>query len=361
MLWDVLWRNKNSFSLTFCILFSLLCMIWQRNPLAGMVGFFGKLADRAGGAMNSGLSATGRFWVEIDKFRELEKRYAQAEKMIEEYRLEKDKFDALKKENETLRKTLGFSLPTEHPEVRAEVLGVRLNAISPRLTIGKGADAGLKPFMPVVARAFDKDGNTIRAVVGIVVSVESTTSVVQPMIHPGFQLGVRLPDSGEWAMLSGNSGNPLQALITVISGDGSMEGKKPLGQIVITSGDGGVFPKGIPVGTIMAEGPRQGQSRTFFIRPFASIAQLDSVSVILKRPDNWARKDGEEKLEDYLRTEFGDPEYPETLIRLDQGRTRPQKPQTDSAPDTAEPETQQQPARPENEPRRIQNVVPGAR
>ncbi|HMU84147.1 MAG TPA: hypothetical protein PKC35_12445, partial [Leptospiraceae bacterium] len=96
-------------------------MIWQRNPLARTVGFFGKVADRASGAMNSGLSATGRFWVEIDKFRELEKRYAQAEKQIEEYKLEKDKFDALKKENDTLRKTLGFAIPAEFPEVRAEV------------------------------------------------------------------------------------------------------------------------------------------------------------------------------------------------------------------------------------------------
>ncbi|HQI20502.1 MAG TPA: rod shape-determining protein MreC, partial [Leptospiraceae bacterium] len=205
-------------------------MIWQRNPLARTVGFFGKVADRASGAMNSGLSATGRFWVEIDKFRELEKRYAQAEKQIEEYKLEKDKFDALKKENDTLRKTLGFAIPAEFPEVRAEVLGVRLNSISPRVIIGKGEETGIRPFMPVIARSHDADNNTIRSVVGIVVSADNGTSVVQPLIHPGFQLGVRLPDSGAWAMLSGNSGNPTQALLTVISGDGSLDGKKPIGQ-----------------------------------------------------------------------------------------------------------------------------------
>lgn len=361
MLWEILWRNKNSFSLTFCILFSTVCMIWQRNPLARTVGFFGKVADRASGAMNSGLSATGRFWVEIDKFRELEKRYAQAEKQIEEYKLEKDKFDALKKENDTLRKTLGFAIPAEFPEVRAEVLGVRLNSISPRVIIGKGEETGIRPFMPVIARSHDADNNTIRSVVGIVVSADNGTSVVQPLIHPGFQLGVRLPDSGAWAMLSGNSGNPTQALLTVISGDGSLDGKKPIGQVVVTSGDGGVFPKGIPVGTIVKEGPRQGQARTFFVKPFAQLMQLDSVTVVIKKPAAWARKNDEDKLEEFLKTEFGAPEYPETLMRLDSGRDRGPKQTQDPGEQTTG--TDQQPATPgqQNEPRRIQNVNPQTR
>lgn len=361
MLWEILWRNKNSFSLTFCILFSILCLIWQRNPLARTVGFFGTVADRASGAMNSGLSATGRFWVEIDKFRELERKYDTAQKQIEEYRLEKDKFDALRRENETLRKTLGFAASAQYPEVKAEVLGIRLNSISPRIIIGKGAESGLKPFMPVIAHGTDRDGALIRSVVGIIVSADNGTSIVQPLIHPGFQLGVRLPESGEWAMLSGNSGNPLHSVLTVMSGDGSLGGKKPSGQTVITSGDGGVFPAGIPVGVIEREAPRQGQARAFFVRPYAPISQLDSVTVIRKMPDPWASKTESENLEEFLRTEFGAPDYPETLLRTDERRARPQT-QTDAAraEDEKAPETQPPATRP-NEPRRLQNVDPTPR
>ncbi len=357
MLWEILWRNKNSFSLTFCILFSTICMVWQRNPLARTVGFFGKLADRASGAMNSGLSATGRFWVEIDKFRELEKRYAVAEKQIEEYRLEKDKFDALKRENETLRKTLGFNQPSEFPEVRAEVLGVRLNSISPRIIIGKGEEAGIRPFMPVIARSSDSKGNLVRVIIGIVVSADNGTSVVQPLIHPGFQMGVRLPDSGEWAMLSGNSGNPMQALITIITGDGTLDGRKPIGQTVVTSGDGGIFPKGIPVGVITREGPRQGQARTFLVQPLAQLTALDSVTVIIKKPEAWARKNDEDKLEQFLKTEFGAPEYPETLIRIDEHRERAQKREQEQAEQTQQEQTPAATGQ-QNEPRRLQNVTP---
>lgn len=357
MLWEILWRNKNSFSLTFCILFSFLCLLWQRNPLARTVGFFGTVADRASGAMNSGLSATGRFWVEIDKFRELERKYDQALKQIEEYRLEKDKFDALRRENETLRKTLGFTATTQYPEVKAEVLGIRLNSISPRIIIAKGSESGLKPFMPVIAHGTDRDGSLIRSVVGIIVSADNGTSVVQPLIHPGFQLGVRLPESGDWAMLSGNSGNPLHSLLTVMSGDGSLGGKKPSGQTVITSGDGGVFPPGIPVGVIEREAPRQGQARAFLVRPYASISQLDSVTVIRKVPDAWASRTESDNLEEFLKTEFGAPEYPETLIRTDDKRARPQA-QTDRPPEDEKTPEVQQPATRPTEPRRLQNVEP---
>lgn len=158
-------------------------------------------------------------------------------------------------------------------------------------------------------------------------------------------------------MLSGNSGNPLHSLLTVMSGDGSLGGKKPSGQTVITSGDGGVFPPGIPVGVIEREAPRQGQARAFLVRPYAAISQLDSVTVIRKMPDAWASKTESENLEEFLRTEFGAPDYPETLIRLDDRRNRPQTQTDRPAEDEKAPEVQQPATRP-TEPRRLQNVEP---
>ncbi|MBI3395273.1 MAG: hypothetical protein HY042_05525, partial [Spirochaetia bacterium] len=72
MLWEILWRNKNTFSLTFCLGFSLISLIWQRNPFASLAGGLGKGADRISYVFNSGLSLPGKFWVEVDKFRETE-------------------------------------------------------------------------------------------------------------------------------------------------------------------------------------------------------------------------------------------------------------------------------------------------
>lgn len=374
MLWEILWRNKNSFSLTFCVLFSLACIIWQRNPFAQGIGYFGRMADRISGALNSGLRFTGTLWVELDKYRELEKRYEQAQLTLEEYRLEKDKYDLLKFENEKLREALSFPAGERHPELRAEVLGVRLNTLSPRIIINMGSDDGVAPLMPVIARAHDSDGNLIRCVVGVVAAADSGSAVVQPLIHPSFRLGVRIEESGEWAILSGNSGRSNEALLTYLTTDvrpeqavlthSEIEVKPQI--LVRTSGEGGVFPEGIPVGRIRGEGPREGEFKTAYVEPLAPVSELDIVSVILKKPEPWSRNwDQRERWEEHLETEFGPPVYPESGARQPEPRPEPQRrPEPEPAPETQEPETETEtgPAeepRPERrEPRRIQNPNP---
>jgi len=362
MLWDILWRYKNTISLTFCLSFSTLCMLWQTNPFSKGVAFFGKASDRLSGALNSSLRLPGTIWVELDKYRELEEKYAHAQSQIEQYRLEKDKFDILQRENDRLRNALGFAPNQDFPEVRAEVLGIRVNSISPRIIIGKGREDGLAPFMPVITRVHDSENNIIRCVVGIVASVDSNTAVVEPLIHPGFRLGVRMPEGSQWAIMSGNSGRVTEVLLTYLTTDSAPETAtlsnaevliKP-GLKVYTSGDGGIFPPGLPVGELTREGPRQGEFRTAYMRPYAPISTLDFVSVVLRPPAAWAEKwERDSNWEEHLQTEFGEPQYPDTPRRSRQ-----------AAPQTPIPaqEQEKEPGEvrpPENQPtgpRRIQNV-----
>lgn len=324
MLWDILWRNKNAFSLTFCIAFSVISILWQRNPFAQGIGYFGRLADRLSGALNSGVRLTGSLWVELDKYRELEQRYEQAQKTLEEYRLEKDKFDLLRLENQKLREALSFPVASDYEEIKAEVLGVRLNTLSPRIIINRGRAQGVAPLMPVVTRAHDADQNLIRCVVGVIASVDENTSVVQPLIHPSFRMGVRIAESGEWAILSGNSGRAAQTLLTYVTTDSApdraflshAEIDIRKARLVYSSGEGGIFPPGIPVGRIVAEGPRDGEFKTAYIAPIAPITNLDIVQVIRKRPEPWsAQWDQAERWEEHLETEFGPPVYNEATLR----------------------------------------------
>ncbi len=359
MLWEILWRNRNTFSLTFCLGFSLISLIWQRNPFAQLAGTVGKVADRVSFVLNSGLSLPSNLWVELGKYRELEKRLAVAQKQIEEYKLEKDKFDGLTRENGQLRTAMGFAPSREFPELKAEVLGVRLDSISPRILIGKGRQDGITPFMPVIAHAHDADQNTIRAVVGIVASVDSTTAVIEPIFHPGFRLGVRLPGTGEWAMLSGNSGSLTEVLLTYIRSDGSGD-KSPDGKplMVFTSGASGIFPKGIPVGTVTRDGTKGGNMRTAFVKPFAPVASLDYVIVIMKKPEAWKiRMDRDENWDENLSTEFGSATYTpemETKPRIKRERLPGQEKRPEENPEKKPEKTE-----PETGPRRVQNVTPG--
>ncbi len=324
MLWDIIWRKKTTFSLGFCLSFSILCLFWQGNIFSRGVGFVGSLSDRISHALNSGLRFTGTLWVALDDYRELKKRNEAMQKTLETHRLERDKFDQLKGENERLRKLMGFSPVSEHPELRAEVLGVQLNSISPRIIIGKGKRDGVGVYMPVIARSYDASKNLIRAVVGIVIAVDANTAVVQPMNHPGFRLGVRMPDTGQWAIMTGNSGNLSEALLTYIAQDASpnkatistIDLKLKLKQSVHTSGMGGIFPRGIPVGVLTRNGPRKGEFKTAFVRPFAPIGNLDYVTIIIKKPEAWRNGSGKlTKWDEHLTTPFGKLEFPENLRR----------------------------------------------
>lgn len=383
MLIDILSRNRNLASLTFCLSFSILCIVWQSNPIAQGVGYFGKVADRISGALSSGLRFTGTLWVELDQYRELEQRYENAQAAIEQYRLEKDKFDLLTAENVQLRAALGFTVPFQYKEVRAEVLGIRLNSISPRIIIDKGSDDGIRPLMPVLTRAHDLENNLVRCVVGVVAAVDSSTAIIQPLTHPGFRMGVRIQESSEWAILSGNSGRATQVQLQYLTANNAPEQailahsdlKIKANQYIVSSGEGGIFPRGIPVGVIAEEGPREGEFRTAYVSPLAPISNLDIVSIVLKAPEKWsANWEQKERWEEHLDTEFGPPVYLEnTETRRKPAPTPPPQtvtnpvpnpgptPATDTNPNTVAPDAAGQTGNEEGRrPRRIQNLeLPG--
>ncbi|HEX8903674.1 MAG TPA: rod shape-determining protein MreC, partial [Longimicrobiaceae bacterium] len=53
------------------------------------------------------------------------------------------------------------------------------------------------------------------------------------------------------------------------------------GSLVVTSGDGALFPRGIPVGRVIGEGKEPGGwQRTYFIRPLVAPSQMSHVLVL---------------------------------------------------------------------------------
>jgi len=364
MLWDILWRNKNTFSLSFCLLFSITGMIWQSNPLTGAVGFFGKLADRMSGAINSGVSLPGDAFKRISQYTDLQAKYDRALTQLEENRNNIDKYEQLKQENDRLRAALAFPPHSEYTEVKAEVLGIRLNSITPRILINRGSDQGIEPFMPVYTYTTDENKNLIRSVVGIIAVVDRSTSIVQPLQHPDMRLGVRIVSTGQWAMLEGDSENLRRLKLRYITRDAAPDStvfKDPLPDVekstIITSGGGGIFPPGIPVGQIIQKGEIDEESGGFltaYVRPYADLDRLDYVIVMRKKPDDWSERIQKDySLVDNLSTEFGSPVYPD----LPEEKKKPERPQRAEKPEEEKPEKPVTP--PADTPgRRLKNLQP---
>lgn len=183
----------------------------------------------------------------------------------------------LQEENRRLRELLGLSerLPGAH--VSADVLQQSApNGIT--LLVSAGREDGVKQMDPVVAHG---------GLLGVVQSAGSATSVVLIWTHPDFRASAMTEDGTVFGIVApwGSEGPNVQLMEL----RGVPFGQKvDLGVRVYTSGlgmrFGGVYPRGIPLGTVVAIGDEQeGWSRTYVVRPAVHPASVSHV-IILTQP-----------------------------------------------------------------------------
>jgi len=143
-------------------------------------------------------------------------------------------------ENEVLRRELGFvrSQPTLGllgADVEGRVAGREPGNLVRAVTIAVGRDAGLLPDMPVI---------TGRGLVGRVVEVDGTSAKVLLITDPNSALAALIQRTRATGLVKGRIDGSV-----VMEGIGRDEDVE-VGDIVLTSGLGGVFPKGIVIGQV---------------------------------------------------------------------------------------------------------------
>jgi rod shape-determining protein MreC len=319
MLWEKIAKNRELASLLFIIIFSISSLIWNGNFLVSGIAKFQRIGDFVSGSLDAFGGLLKGVYTKLESFEKIREERDSCLNVMEDYYKLDQELDQLRAENIALRRELGFGANFEYPIVRAEVLSVRLNTIYRTIIINKGSSSGIKAYMPVVARTLDDKGRFIEALVGKVIAVGSSTSVVQPIINSNFSMGVTMPNTSLWASLSGNSGRSTEAVLEYIDSGividpksfGAFpigpatapgihntiitEGFSKIGRPVFTSGGSGVFPPDIPVGVITEEGPREGSFKTAYLRPFVQFDKLEYVKVIIKNPEKWAQEWPSEK------------------------------------------------------------------
>ncbi len=115
--------------------------------------------------------------------------------------------------------------------------------------------------------------------VGYVSEVGTTWAIVTTILSPGADVSCILPRTGEIVMIEGGTANAMKELckMTYISSDSTIV----VGEAVETSGEGGIYPKGIFVGRIESVSEEQnGLSKEAYIRPMADFGSLREVLVI---------------------------------------------------------------------------------
>ena len=196
----------------------------------------------------------------------------------QENRRLKLELDSLKRENglykelvathERLRDLLSFKEAVSRPAVAAQVVGLDPTGWFQSVVINKGTNAGIKLDMPVVNAS---------GVVGRIVSVSPNYAKVLLIIDQNSAVDCLVQRSRDRGMVRGQSAQVCRLDYMVKSGSVKE------GDGVITSGLGRVFPKGLPVGTILSV--KEGDGALFkeiAVTPAVDFSKLEEVLVILQ-------------------------------------------------------------------------------
>jgi rod shape-determining protein MreC len=197
---------------------------------------------------------------------------------------------SLRAENERLRQLLKLSHRLNTAYVTAEVLHQPQATDGRTLLLSVGSRQGVAPFNPVIAP---------EGLIGVILTTTPQSSIAMTWAHPEFRV------SGY--TVSGNALGVVAPSTEAGGDEGSLElrgvpfrDSVPLGTQVLSSGLGGVFPKGIPVGTVVGTIREEaGWERVYRLRPAANPGSVPHVMVLVgsRAPDVAAAFPSDSQLE----------------------------------------------------------------
>ncbi|MCQ2089314.1 MAG: rod shape-determining protein MreC [Fibrobacter sp.] len=158
----------------------------------------------------------------------------------------------------------------DFPIVTARVVGHNPGRFLTTLVINRGTYHGVQEDMPV----FSMNG-----LVGKITKAAMTHSRVQLLVDPNLKLSVMERRTRVVGFLESMDGHMLTAMVPTHAGI-------QVGDTLVTSGLGGIFPKGIPVGTV--KNVRKSDldvMRLMDVAPFQEFSILEEVFVMEKEPD----------------------------------------------------------------------------
>jgi rod shape-determining protein MreC len=135
------------------------------------------------------------------------------------------------------------------------------------IVVDRGSSDGVRRNAPVVAT---------EGLVGRVIAVTPSTAQVLLITDPRSAIGVVLQRSREAAVVEGQGQGELRLKYVARSRELAS------GELVVTSGLSGVFPRGLPVGSVAAVAREQGALyQEAAVRPAANMDHLEEVLIVI--------------------------------------------------------------------------------
>jgi rod shape-determining protein MreC len=175
----------------------------------------------------------------------------------------------LASENRQLRQLLGFRERLTYSFVPAEGRWVAGQGSQGLLRLSVGRRDGLRDGAAVI---------TADGLAGQVGQLGSATAMMKAWTHPDFAVSVMTQDGETYGVA-----HPIQreGIDMLAFSPVAFHTAPDTGALIVTSGEGGTYPQGIPVGRVAGEGKDPGGwQRIYYVRPLVTPGQVSHVLVL---------------------------------------------------------------------------------
>ncbi len=238
---------------------------WVENAVGTVTTPVQSFASQASAAI------TG-FFQRIFKTTDADQENAQLKVKLAQYEQIEQRLAEEQQENERLRALLNYAEEQEFSSyVTARVIGMDQGVWFSVFTINAGRKQGIEEDQPVISSS---------GLVGRVTEVGATWSKVTAIIDTTSAVSVmveRTRDNGMVRGLLSGDGSELLELYYLPAGSDLVPG-----DIIVTNGVGGIFPKGVVLGTVI-EVSRQGtdsQAGNAILQPSVDFQHIEEVMVL---------------------------------------------------------------------------------
>ena len=189
---------------------------------------------------------------------------------VEQLRVQNVQANEYAAENIRLRELLGYTQSARQFDlVMARVIGREPTTWTRMIVIDRGTQHGVQKNMAVI---------TARGLVGTVTDAGPISSKVQLILDPRSAAGALVQRSRVAGVVKGTPDDAMHPRMVNVPKSQDMA----VGDIVVTSGFGGIYPKGIMVGTVsVVKNDSGGLLHYAVIEPATDFQRLEDVAVIV--------------------------------------------------------------------------------
>ncbi len=275
---EFLIRHKSIITFAFLSLFCLVSLSLKSSSMTLSVeGVGSTLVMPFQKGYHAVQQSVHMIWAGFTELRQVRDELRKTREKLQKYEGMSEELSEINKENDRLRQLLNMQQKVTYESIPATIISKDPDNWFRTIIVNRGSADGVVVDMPVIAFSGEE-----KAVVGRVTEVRRNISRILPIISTDMKLGVLFQESRFPGLLTGYSSSSNLSLMDYISKSATVK----FGDVIVTSGQGGIFPQGLLVGKVLKSFVTESSAYLkAVVKPIIDFNQIEEVYIIKKAPD----------------------------------------------------------------------------